>query len=165
MEWQEKKFLSLKKYCFTAVFFGLILFFAAGCSDTEEKTTAASSPDGTNNINCGGLSVSQGETIYYIGEGDRGGEVIYAMDSAGENIHTVYTPERHQNWLSNLNIHDNRLYFCEAVINDDFQQEEAQINGLDLEDLSVKKLYGSIPSRGENKPEAHLRHRASFFIL
>ncbi|HMM06240.1 MAG TPA: DUF5050 domain-containing protein [Clostridiales bacterium] len=143
MPWNGMKFNSLKRRCFTVLLFALIPFFAVGCSDTKEKTTAESSPDGINNIDCGGLSVSQGDTIYYVGEGDQGGEVIYAMDSAGENLRAVYTPERYLNWLSDLNIHDNRLYFCEAVINADFGQEETQINVLELADLSVKKLYSS----------------------
>lgn len=139
-----------KRYGLLFAFIGMILLFTGGCSSLEvsrvseeEKGTTVSSLDGSNNIACGGLSVIQNDTIYYVGEGEQGGEAIYSMDLSGENIHTLYMPERYQNWLSDLNVHDNRLYFREAVINDDFGQEETQINVLDLSDLSIKKLYSS----------------------
>lgn len=68
------------------------------------------------------------------------------MDLSGENIRTIYTPERYKNFLSYLNIYNNRLYFCEEVIHDDFMHDETQINVLDLSDSSdpsVEKIYGT----------------------
>ncbi len=124
----------------------MILLFTGGCNSTEvseEKGTTVSPLDGSNNIACGGLSVTQNDTIYYVGEGEQGGEAIYSMDLSGENIHTLYTPERYQNWLSDLSLYDNRLYFREEVLNDDFSWDETQINVLDLSDFSVEKVYSS----------------------
>lgn len=146
------EFCNAKRYCLFPVLIAMILFFTGGCSlseetektkKSEEKETAVSSLDGSNNISCGGLSVTQNDTIYYVGEGEQGGEAIYAMDLSGENVRTIYTPEGYLNWLSGLNLSGNRLYFCEAVINDDLGLNETQINVLDLTDFSVEQLYSS----------------------
>jgi hypothetical protein len=124
----------------------MILLFAGGCDSSDNEDTVTSLLDGTNNIPCGGLSVTQDDTIYYVGEWEEGGEAIYAMDLSGENVRTIYTPERYKNMLSYLNIYNDRLYFCEEVINDDFMHDETQINVLDLSDSSdssVEKVYGT----------------------
>lgn len=153
------KISGLKRQWLGMVLIGMILLFAGGCASSNQEDAATSPLDGTNNIPCGGLSVTRNDTIYYIGEWEEGGEAIYAMDLSGENIRTIYTPERYKNMLSYLNIDGDRLYFCEEVINDDFGHDETQINVLDLSDSSdssdssgssgssgssVKKLYGSI---------------------
>lgn len=133
---------SAKRYCLLPVLIAMILFFTGGCSlweetektkKSEEKETAVSSLDGINNISCGGLSVTQNDTIYYVGEGEQGGEAIYAMDLSGENICMIYTPERYLNQLSRLQIYDQRLYFYEEVFNEDFGLDEALIKALDLD--------------------------------
>ena len=96
----------------------LVAFVFCGCSSDTVSLgdISVSEENGSNNIPLGGLSVLYDDAIYYVGEGENGGEVLCSMGLEGENEVALYTPESNLDQISCLNCDGNNLYFLETVL-------------------------------------------------
>lgn len=125
----------------------LVSFGLCGCSGAEEEsqeTPAAEEEfvyNGVNNVPLGGLSVFCDDVIYYVGEGENGGERICSMTDDGENDTVLYTPESALDQISFLNTDGTSLYFLETIIDPQWLGvTEKRIRKQDLASGTVETL-------------------------
>ncbi|MBQ1251290.1 MAG: DUF5050 domain-containing protein [Firmicutes bacterium] len=96
----------------------LLVFVFCGCSSDAVSLgeISVNEENGSNNIPLGGLSVLGDDIIYYVGEGENGGEILCAMGLEGENEAVLYTPESNLDQISCLNYDGTALYFIEKIL-------------------------------------------------
>lgn len=139
-----------RRICYLLLIGGFLLLLV-GCGDAEEsenvekaenvEKTAAFSRQGANNVLMGGLSVEHGGTIYYIGQREREGAAVYAMDVSGENERMIYAPANDDDVLLYLHYDDGILYFYEGIFNGCYDAVESYIRALNLETGSLETVY------------------------
>lgn len=95
----------------------ICVIFAAGCGekDVAPVNMEIDEENGSNNILLGGLSVLVDDTIYFVAEGENGGEEIHSMGLEGENETVLYVPESNLDQISYLNCDGTNLYFMESI--------------------------------------------------
>ncbi|MBQ6810301.1 MAG: DUF5050 domain-containing protein [Firmicutes bacterium] len=93
----------------------LLLLFAAACGEKEMIPTETNPENGSNNIPLGGLSILCEGMIYYVDEGENGGELLCAMTEQGEDQKNLYTPESNLDQIHYLNCDGTNLYFLETI--------------------------------------------------
>lgn len=93
----------------------LLLLFAAACGEQKMIPAENNEENGSNNIPLGGLSVLADGMIYFVGEGENGGELLCSMGLEGENEAVLYTPESNLNQIAYLNCDGTNLYFLETI--------------------------------------------------
>lgn len=98
---------------FITVFLVLALF--CGCGEKPAETTLSDPQNGSNNAIMGGLSVLKDGMIYFVAEGENGGETISVMSENGENEAVLYAPADALTMLSDLNCDGQALYFMERI--------------------------------------------------
>lgn len=121
---------------------GVMMIFCAACGAEESPAAKTlTGENGVNNIPNGGLSVLHEGTIYYVGEGENGGELLCSMDENGENQAVLYTPESNLNQISYLNTDGSGIYFMETVLDEYYLGvSDQRIQKLSLADHSVDTL-------------------------